>query len=154
MFSKSHTMYNTLCLASLTLCVTPLTVLPHPYLLAGVTRPMQRLPHCVALWAAEASLALTAPGSPHYVLVSRAVLQQVSLMQCCCSAWFAEVTSSCAPMLKCTPVAGILGMAASLSVSSHGWDLKPSSSAPPQVRSFPRGPLCDAASTTLTLLAR
>lgn len=43
----------------------------------GVTRPLQRLPHCLALWAAEACVVLTSPGSAHYALVSRAILQKV-----------------------------------------------------------------------------
>jgi hypothetical protein len=44
---------------------------------AGVTQPLQRIPHCIALWAAEASMALACPGSMHYTLVARAVLQKV-----------------------------------------------------------------------------
>lgn len=47
--------------------------LPH----AGMARKLQRLPHVVALWAAEASLALSRPGSPAHSLVSRALRSKV-----------------------------------------------------------------------------
>ncbi|GFH06150.1 NopRA1 domain-containing protein, partial [Haematococcus lacustris] len=46
----------------------------------SVQRPLQRLPHCLALWLAEASCALArGPVSPGFALVSKALLLKEDL---------------------------------------------------------------------------